>query len=193
MINIITRTHSREREFNVLWGTVEAQLGNVEYNWIVGSDTDCQYYDAIKLQLPPYQYVNVPQGMYYAPWNTYLETLAKHCKDGYVMYIDDDDKFSYQDSLKVIADNCEEDTLLIWKVRITPAFIVPSHSFGKAITAGDISGIGYCFHTKYLPVQWGNLSYGDYRVAKQLEGKVKKIKWIDEVLTQTQNGARNGR
>ena len=110
------------------------------------------------------------------------------------MYLDDDDMFSSAESLEIVAEHMvDENELLVWKVAITPHWIVPNKTFGKCITAGDFSGIGFAFHTKHLPVDWGFYSYGDYRVATQLLQKGLKPVWINHVLTQTQNGAHNGR
>ena len=83
--------------------------------------------------------------------------------------------------------------MVIWKVQILPNWIVPSNSFGKFVKAGDISGIGFAFHSKHLPVEWGVLSYGDFRVATQLINKGLKPKWIDMVLTRTQDKPHNGK
>lgn len=193
MINIITRTHNRPNEFNILKSTLEQQTYK-DYNWIVGSDTDCPYYpDAIRYTIDNQVPVSIPFGHYHAPWNLYLNRLQEEVKEGYVMYIDDDDCFKYKNSLEMISKFVEEDKILIWKVEITPKFIVPSYSFGKTITAGDFSGIGFCFHSKHLPVDWGCYSYGDYRVGKQLEEKGLKLKFINVILTRTQNGAHNGK
>lgn len=192
MINIITRTHNRETYFNALRASIESQTYK-DINWIVGSDCACPYYpNAIKLYKDYQQPLFIPNGHYYAPYNKYLETLATYCKDGYIIYVDDDDCFVDENSLSTIIDNVEEDKMLVWKVIITPTFIVPNRSFGKTITPADFSGIGFCFHTKHLPVEWGIYSYGDYRVGKQLESKL-KIKWLNKVLTRTQNGAHGGK
>jgi hypothetical protein len=166
-----------------------------DVNWIVGSDVECSYYpQAIRYPIVQQQPVNIPQGMYFAPWNHYLDVLQEEITGGWVMYLDDDDEFTNEKSLRRIANACvDEDTMVVWRVKIFDHMIVPSHSFGQRITAGDFSGIGFCFHSKYLPVEWGYLSYGDFRVAQQLLKKGLKIKWIDMILTQTQNGAHNGK
>lgn len=193
-MNILTRTH-RERYFRVLQQSMAEQTYR-DFNWIVGSDLhSCDYYpDAIRLQKPIWQPMHIPQGMYFAPHNLYLNSLQEKVQDGWIMYLDDDDMFASPNSLQRIVDNLRnENEMVIWKVQITPQWIVPSHSFGNEIKAGDISGIGFAFHSKHLPVDWGTLSYGDFRVAMQLKNKGLKPRWVDWVLTRTQNGANNGR
>lgn len=195
IINILTRTHEREEQFNICKQSILSQTAVESINWIVGSDSDCPYYpEAIKLYKDIRVPVMIPQNMYFAPWNTYLDTLQSYVQDGWLTYIDDDDCYVDEKSVKRIINAIDnDDQLLIWKVQITPNWTVPSHSFGKYVCAGDFSGIGFAFHSKYLPVLWGNLSYGDYRVAYQLIQKGLQIKWLDMILTRTQAGPRNGR
>mgnify|MGYP000862528499 FL=1 len=193
-LNLLTRTHNRETYFKACRASVESQTYK-DINWIVGSDTDCPYYpQAIKLFKDYRQPLLIPQGHYHAPYNRYLEVMAEYCQEGIVSYLDDDDMYVNEKSAQRIVNAFQdENDLLIWKVQILPNWIVPSHSFGKYIAAGDISGIGYAFHTKHLPVEWGVLSYGDFRVAKQLIEKGLKPRWIDMVLTRTIDKPHNGK
>jgi len=196
IMNIICRTHDRETEFQQCYKSIKKQT-YPNYSLLVGSDVQpCTYYPfAIPLKLSQDLPTIIPEGHYFAPWNIHLETLAKSCVNGYTMYLDDDDEFTSPDSLETIMNNVEEDKLLIWRVQITPEFIVPrSQDFGQIICAGNISGIGIAFHTKHLPVQWGNMSYGDYRIIRELiRDKGLTPKFINKILTSTQNGPRNGR
>lgn len=193
LINILTRTHNRPEYFRICKSSIEQQTYK-NVNHIVGSDVLCtytEYYPLTKEETPP---PSIPNGHYYTPYNLYLNDLQKYVKDGWIMYLDDDDMFSYTNSLEIIVNNLtSEDDMVIWRVAITPDFIVPSHSFGRDIVACDFSGIGFVFHSKHLPVDWGNLSMGDYRVGKQLQNKGLELKWISAVLTQTINGAHGGR
>lgn len=185
LVNIITRTHNRPRHFKVCRESIQNQT-HKNINHIVGSDTVCDYYkNCIKLELQPVQYPVAEYGSYPAPWNLHLNELAKHCKEGWVMYLDDDDKFCTNDSLSTILNYIEnEDQLVLWRVDINGWVVPDSQAFGNII-AGNISGIGFMFHSKYLPVDWGSWNFGDYRVMTQLAKKLKQ-KWINLVLTQTQ-------
>ena len=193
IINVITRTH-REDYFGVCRESVLSQTYPL-VNHIVGSDRPIVYHPEYTMlykdvRVPMY----TPPNHYFAPWNLHLNTLATQCADGWVCYLDDDDMFTSVESLQILANHIDdEDAMMVWKVAITPHWIVPNKSFGKTITAGDFSGIGFAFHTKHLPVDWGFYSYGDYRVATQLLKKGLKPVWINQVLTQTQQGAHNGR
>ena len=195
ILNVITRTHNREQYFNVCKQSVLSQTAIESLNWIVGSDTECPYYpEAIKLEREQQQPMAVPQGYYYAPYNLYLDTLQNYVREGWISYLDDDDMYSSPKSVQRIINAIDNDNqILVWKVQITQAWTVPCKTFGHHIQGGDFSSIGFAFHCKHLPVTWGNLSYGDYRVAMQLLNKGLTIKWIDMTLTQTQKGPHNGR
>jgi len=192
LVNVITRTHNRPKYFKVCRDSILNQ-SHENINHIVGSDVECDYYDCIKLKLSDGVSPKPDVGTYAAPWNLHLNELGKHAKEGWVMYLDDDDKFTSLDSLKIILSHVDnEDQILLWRVDIN-GWIVPSDDkFGKVIAPGNISGIGFMFHTKHLPVDWGSWSYGDYRVLRQLSKKLKQ-KWINLILTQTQGKPNNGK
>lgn len=195
LINILTRCHGKADYFNVCRSSIEQQTYQ-NINWIVGSDIPCDYYpNHIPLNLVQKSDVIVPEGHYYCPWNLHLNTLNTYVKDGWVLAIDEDDMFASSDALEVIVNNIEnEDQMLIWRVQITPDFIVPRlQDFGKIIAAGNISGVGYMYHSKHNPVDWGYFSYGDYRVAIELLQKGLKPKFINRILTRTIAGPHNGK
>jgi hypothetical protein len=186
LVNVLTRTHNRPQHFMVCRESVLNQT-HKNINHIVGSDTDCNYYDYyIKLNQQKTEYPK-PDGLasYEAPWNLHLNELAKYVKDGWVMYLDDDDKFVSNDSLENIVKNIvNEDEMILWRVDINGLIYPNDAHFGK-IVPGNISGIGFMFHSKYLPVRWYSWNFGDYRVIVELSKKIKQ-RWINSVLTQTQ-------
>lgn len=189
LVNIITRTHDRKLHFLRCKQSIDSQTYK-NINHIVGTDTACDYYDnAISLQKK--QPVGErPKGCYNAPYNLHLNELANHVKSGWVMYLDDDDMFNDESSLAEIVNNIHSDNdLLLWKVDIN-GHIVPKE-LGKII-CGDVSGIGFMFNSKHLPVDWGCWSQGDFRVINELSKKLNRI-WIDKVLTRTQGKPNHGR
>lgn len=194
IINIICRTHNRRDYFKVCYDSIKAQT-YPNYVIIVGSDVPCDYYPFVIPLKTVDESTTIPPGHYYAPWNRHLETLAKSAVPGFITYCDDDDKYCTPNALGYISKAIQtEDDLILWRVQISPGWIVPSDvNFGKRIVAGDCSGIGFAFHTKHLPIEWGCVSYGDYRVLTQLVNKGLTLRWIDMVLTQTINGAHNGK
>ena len=191
LVNVITRTHNRPKYFKVCRDSILNQ-SHENINHIIGSDVECDYTDYIKLELSDVVLEKPDIGTYPAPWNLHLNELNKHAIDGWVMYLDDDDKFTTKDALKIIVSNIDnEDQILLWRVNISGWIVPTDEAFGKVISPGNISGIGFMFHTKHLPVDWGSWSYGDYRVLRELSKKLKH-KWINLVLTQTQGKPNHG-
>ena len=124
----------------------------------------------------------------FLPWNLHLNDLGKLVKTGYVMYLDDDDMLTSQTSVREIVDEIvDEDTLLIWKVRISTWTAPNDKHFGKVIKKGQVSGIGILFHSKHLPVPWKAMPAGDFHIIEYLSKKL-KVKWVNKVLTGTQGG-----
>jgi hypothetical protein len=195
LINVITRTHDRPKYFENCRNSIINQ-SHPNINHIVGSDVDCSYYpDAVKLSLKEVIHPQPEIGTYPAPWNLHLNELGTYVKNGWVMYLDDDDMFTHQNAVRFIVNNIvNDDEILFWRVNINNGWIVPNdEAFGRAIQPGNISGIGMMFHSKHLPVDWGSWSYGDFRVITQLLSKKLKPRWIDLVLTQTQGMPNNGK
>ena len=126
------------------------------------------------------------------PANKYLDQVQKRVK-GYVMFLDDDDKFTREDSVSTIAKNVQKNKLLVWKVDFNHGGkVIPSFSFGKGVTLYDITGIGFCYHTDHIKhTDWSEWKRADYRTAKQLSDKL-GVKWVDEVLTGIQTNPHGG-
>ena len=186
LVNVITRTHNRPKYFKVCRDSILNQ-SYTNINHIVGSDTQCDYYpDAIKLVLQEGTSIR-PDNLasYPAPWNLHINELHKYVKEGWIMYLDDDDKFANSNALQIIVNNIEnENKMIMWRVDINSTIVPDNQHFGR-IEPGNISGIGFMFHSKHLPVDWVAWNFGDYRVMSKLAEKLQQ-KWINLVLTQTQ-------
>jgi len=120
------------------------------------------------------------------PANKYLDVMQR-AVDGYIVILDDDDKFTRDDALDIIAKNLEKDKLLVWKVDFNENGVKPSFSFGKEIKLYDLPGIGIGYHTQYVDhTDWTEWKRADYRTAKKLSEAI-TVKWLDEVLTGLQD------
>lgn len=125
------------------------------------------------------------------PYNIYLDTVQK-LVDGFIMFLDDDDKLVNCNSAERIIANASKDSLLIWKTNFKERGIVPSHSFGKEITLYDITGISLCYHSSKIQYSdWSGWKRADYRTAKKLSENV-NVTWLDEILTGIQDTPGNG-
>jgi len=129
-----------------------------------------------------------------APWNLYFNAMYQHVVSGLVMFIDDDDKLHDNNSIKHIVDSIKsEDELYFWRVKFPDRLIPNDNYFGKKPTAGQISTLGFAFHTKYIShAKWGNYNFGDYRVASQLYDIVPNKIYINKTLTSIQRAVANG-
>lgn len=191
VINILTRTFKRPKSFakcresilNQTYTKSEGKFGDrsILINHIVGSEVECDYFPAIKLSKKEGKLL---------PWNLHLNDLGKVVKTGYVMYLDDDDMLMSPTSVQEMVDEIvDEDTMLIWKVRISTWTAPNDKHFGKVIKKGQVSGIGVLFHSKHLPVPWLAMPAGDFHIIEHLSKKL-KVKWVNKILTGTQ-GDRN--
>lgn len=178
VLNILTRTFRRPLSFERCRKSILAQTYK-KINHIVGCQEECYYFPAA------HRVEKKDTGR--LPHNLYLNEFGQKVKTGWVMYLDDDDEFKRNDAAQIIIDNCkDEDTLLIWKVSIGDV-VVPEPDYWEKIVPAHISGIGFAFHSKHLPLaQWQPVRRGDYDVIVRLSQKL-KVKWLDEVLTGTQN------
>lgn len=181
VLNVLTRTFQRPNSFAACRESVESQTYPA-VNHIVGSEVICDYHPAIKLTRKSGNWL---------PWNLHLNDLAKHVKTGWVMYLDDDDKFLHPGAAAEIMNEIEnEDQLLLWRVKIGEQIVPNDTYFKKVIKAGQISGIGFAFHSKHLPVPWEARRMGDFHVIDTLSKKL-KVKWVDKLLTGTQGKKNN--
>ena len=179
-LNVLTRTFKRPNSFMACKESVDSQT-YANINHIVGSEVECDYHKAIKLTVKTGRYL---------PWNLHLNDLAKEVKSGWVMYLDDDDKFLFPDAAKeIMREATDKNTMLLWRVKIGANLVPSDQYFGKQIKRGQISGIGVAFHSSHLPVPWMDIKCGDYHIINELSKKL-KVKWIDKTLTGIQ-GKRN--
>ena len=75
-----------------------------------------------------------------------MHELADKVKDGWIMYLDDDDKFMTETSAaEIMAEIEHDDQLLLWRVKIGKIIVPADVHFGKRIKQGHVSGIGFAF------------------------------------------------
>ena len=181
VLNILTRTYKRPVSFRECRASVLSQTYD-NINHIVGSAIKCSYYpDAILFKIPKTTKRSV---------NLYMYKLAEKVNSGWIMYLDDDDKFMSETSVREIMSEIDhDDQLLLWRVKIGKIIVPCDEYFGRTIKQGHISGIGFAFHSKHLPAPWDAGHASDHRVIKHFADFL-EVKWIDKVLTRTQ-GSRN--
>lgn len=189
LLNIIVRCHQRPKGLQRLLASIPAD----ENIRIIASfdDKETEKYltkhaiervDCTGIQ----EFVNKPPsgpeyGKFFLP-NLYLNRMMERVRDGYVMFMDDDDEY-LPGATKMIRMAAEKDSVLLWRVESRSGALIPSdENFAKsAIVAGDISGLGFAFYYKYIRfAQWEQWRRGDYRVIKSLE--IFGVRWLNHVL-----------
>ena len=192
-VNILIRTH-RTNYLRRCMETVRKQdYPNINIVLICDSDeavVATREYPArvIRVEKVAFTEKNV-EGIDYGvffPYNRYIETVQR-LVNGFIIVLDDDDKFTRSDSVSVIMSKAKKNALMLWRVDFNKDGVKPSFSFGKEVTLFDVTGIGMCYHTDHIELtDWNEWKRGDYRTARNLSGKLETI-WIDEVLTGLQD------
>jgi glycosyltransferase involved in cell wall biosynthesis len=201
LINILVRTSGRPNYFKECVKSIYNQTYK-NWNLIIGVDDkeSLSYtqpslgrdvmYDYLKFDIPP-----TPNSKEYGVkflYNLYLNDLQNEVKDGYVIYLDDDDKLQDEHSLLKLTNVIKtDDDFVIWRVKFPNRLVPSDNNFGNPPVMKDISGIGFSFHIKNKEI-WEPYKRGDYRVAKKLYNKIPNTIFLNEVITSLQRDVEDG-
>lgn len=120
------------------------------------------------------------------PYNLYCNQMHKEItKEGWVMYLDDDDLFTSADAVSKISKYFgNPDNLIVWKVQFPYGTEPSNRYFKRSVKQSGFPAICFCFHTKWLQYAvWDDMKGSDSRVAHALSKAIPKVVWIDDVLT----------
>ena len=214
LINIITRTRNRPNHFNICVQSL-TQQGDVNLHHIVTYqvDEDLEYIN--KYKYPNTTLVKVPNiikdphrhtyidgnHLNHSPYNTFLNEAHKHVKEGWIMYLDDDDFFLYKNSIEVLYKNIfnyDLNTKHFWRVKF-PTYLLPndhwwqSYVEGKPLKISQISMIGMLYHSNHLDkINFHEWACGDYFAFSNLDKLLPKRNMINSPLTGLQSSPGNG-
>lgn len=205
LINIITRTRNRPRFFQLNVSSLNQQkYNNLHHIVTYQVDEDLEY-------VKTHQYSNttivkVPnvvkdnslektiEGLTvnHSPYNLFLNEAHKYVKEGWVMYLDDDDIFSFSNSVEFLINEINKydlETKHLWKVQF-PTWTIPTDFYfqsyveGKPLKNSQISMIGMLFHSIHLDkINFDEWACGDYFAFKGLEKELPKRNMINQTLT----------
>lgn len=130
MINVITRTCNRPNRFRHNVESMKAQK-HTDYNHIVCVDNKSTeeyvkhhgYSQYVVIDGDAFREKNKPKEQTkrtYFPHNLYMNECHKHVKDGWVIYVDDDDRLfdkTALDRLNDMIEQCDEDTLIFFQTQ----------------------------------------------------------------------------
>jgi hypothetical protein len=201
IINVLTRTSNRPNYFKNCYNTIHNQTYK-HINHIVSVDNNetfeyAKNYNNIEIVKVKYMsagtFPTIPGPCFNSPWNLYFNELLNHTKEGYVIYIDDDDMFNKNNAIEIIVNNIKTiDDLLFWRVKF-PNRLIPDETFWNLYKQGNppilnqISTLGFSHHTKYNNnSKWNEYSGGDYRCALGLHKIIPNKIFINEPLTTLQ-------
>ena len=190
LLNILIRNTYRPTFFKKCIESILSQT-YVNYKIIMCYDDDnCleylnDYINHEKIEIFKATEVDKSQTGFY---NLYCNELLTKVKDGWIMFLDDDDMLTNDNSLAIIIDNITNiDDFLIWKVQLGKIIVYPPNI--NDIKIRDITTCGICFHSKNKHLShWESKLGSDWiYFSKLLETIYKKDKriFIDNILTKT--------
>jgi hypothetical protein len=197
LINILTRTSNRPNGFSVTHQSIKNQTyKNIKHIVSYDNDNDLSYlneYSDIELvKINKLELINKdnsisPNTGKYSPHNLYFNEMIKYVNDGWVIYLDDDDKFTDDtviDKIVNAINDSDDDTLIVWQFKLGNNLILPKE-ISKDIppVIAGIGGGAIAFNCKYNnDAIWDSWKCSDFRVIDKLFHKIPNIKFIKEVL-----------
>ena len=204
LVNILTRTSGRPKYFKNCIESIKNQTySNINHIVSVDDDVSEAY---VKKYTDNYIRVerfggkissldNITRSRRPAPYNLYLNDLRKEVKEGWIVYLDDDDQFLENTAIEEIINTVRnEDDLAIWKVKFPDRIIPPQSLFDKKIIAlNHFSMIGFMYHKNHDDkAEFDYFSGGDYFFISQLAPKIPNSVWIDKIYTGIQRNHNMG-
>ena len=182
MVNILLRTSNRPKGFNRVIESLKKQTDQ-NFNLIVSVDNnETENYviaSGYKCKIKKHKWVQRKHPDH-NPYNLYVNTLINEVKLGWYIVIDDDD-IIHDNMVAAINTFCvNDDNVYIFKV----GFIgkdIPSYSFGKSITFGDISSPCIVMNAKNKSIaKWKPIRGGDFHYINDIvESKKLNVQWVD--------------
>ena len=121
-------------------------------------------------------------------YNLYMNELLDKVKDGWILFLDDDNKLSHDTVLNILRHRLSNnDNIIFWKVKQGENIIFSKNI--NNIEKYNIDTGGFCFHSTYKTNSfWESKQCGDYYfITKLLETSIFKRKFINSVLAETQH------
>ena len=208
LINILTRTSNRPNGFDICVNSIKNQTyENINHIVSYDDDLDLNYinnYNVSKIKINREEIIKNDKSVtpnnpnfWFSPHNLYCNSLLDEVKDGYIMFLDDDDMLLHENVIEVIVNNIvDEDTILIWKMQYPDGRLLPdSNSYNtKNIKLGGIGSPCFLFHSKWKDFyRWDAYKCGDYRFLEKLYKKIPNNKWINSPFIKLNNSGGLGK
>jgi glycosyltransferase involved in cell wall biosynthesis len=193
LLNILIRTSNRPNYFRRLMENIESQHYK-NYRLIISADSVETTKYAAKYAGDKATIVEVPK-LYRTPeqtfpWNLYLNDLMDEVKDGWIMFMDDDDQYTDASTFNMITAYLpDENSMLVWRLRFPDGRYVPALEYlGKTpFFRKQIAMPCFAFHSKWKNmIRFDGQRAGDFRVTNQLQ-KFLNVEWLGLDLVQLDN------
>ena len=207
LINILTRTSNRPNGFNMCVNSIKNQTyDNINHMVSYDNDLDLNYiddYNVVKVRIDRGEAIKNDKSVnpnnpsfWFSPHNLYCNYLLDEVKDGYIMFLDDDDMLLHENVIEVIVNNIvNEDTILIWKMQYPDGRLLPDNTSykNKTIRLGGIGSPCFLFHSKWKDLyRWDGYKCGDYRFLDKLYKQIPNNKWINSPFIRLNNSGGHG-
>lgn len=200
IINILTRTSKRPIGFGKNRASIIGQsIWNI--NHIVCTDDynsipyiedsgigDLLYYTKGTFEQCVSRYSEKLDQFIY-PHNLYFNKMLEHTLDGWVLFLDDDDRLYDSDSIEKLAKvikQVNEDTMVFFQMEYANGHKLPPTENlveGFVPVKGQIGGSCFAFHTKWNKhCIWDGYSCSDFRVIEKLMKVIPERAYIQEPL-----------
>lgn len=207
LINIVTRTSRRPIGFKKCRESITEQTYDNINHIIMTDDRSSQHYledagvnftllDKCKINTEADRSIPPPQGKGFFPHNLYLNIANDLIKEGWLMYLDDDDYLANSTVIEQFVDHIHtEDTLYYWKMEFSNGRIIPHHTcFNNQPIPCRIGGSCFCVHSKWKEyIKWDSWQMSDYRVLCSLHKNVPKKEWLDIIVVKSHNSGGGGK
>ena len=188
-INILVRTCYRPSYFRKCINNILGQsYKNIRIICCYDDMRCLEYLNEITDERVEYSYINIDSNEHYK-YNLYLNTLLEKVNDGWIIFLDDDDIFTTNQSLQIISQKMTNDNNFIyWSVKLGDRRILHPPNINK-ITLGQITTSEFSFHSKYKSIaKWQCKKAGDFSFVIDLFNANKfNCVEIKQILTQTQH------
>ncbi len=117
------------------------------------------------------------------PMNGYMNDLQARVRDGWMVYLDDDNVLSSRFAIsELVASANSRDTMLAFRSHLGRATPTEDNFRRRAVVMGDFDSSNFAVHSRNLRVAtWSRYRCGDFRLGSHLAGAL-PTQWIDRTV-----------
>ena len=198
LINILTRTSGRPEGFKVALDSVRSQTYKNINHIIATDDINSEYY--LQSENVNYMFFNrshfankvapspARRSSIKLPHNLYFNEMIKHVKEGWILYLDDDDRLSSNTIIEELVEQIKPtDDLLLWKTKfpsnlIQGSILPPNEGPPQP---GQIDGHCHGVNSRCKDkIEWIGWNFSDFYVIDKLYNEIENKRWLDLILVE---------